>query len=349
MRNKFGIELTPQELREKEPAEIKRLLKTRAAAAYSQKETEYPVLTGLYRYSQRGANGNIRLDGDGLAHWAEQRFGRPVAADGLANGSWEVLRDSLVQLSQQSEDSQPDYAQRGRELLASVYPSNADANAVLKTVADPVAIDALHTWLEGTLGSRLTKQQLAELSRAQLEDAVHTAVEDRLHPEMRRMERSVLLNIVDTAWKDHLLAMDHLRSSVGLKGYAQLDPKVEYKREGMRLFERMWQTIGERTTDLVYRMESLNEDFVSSTWIAPQARHDAAPAVSALRTTASADGQVATARTEHEEAAARSQEGQPRVDPIRNRAERVGRNDACPCGSGKKYKNCCMRKESELI
>ena len=54
---------------------------------------------------------------------------------------------------------------------------------------------------------------------------------------MRRMERALLLQILDTAWKEHLLAMDHLRSSVGLRGYAQVDPKVEYKREGMRLFE----------------------------------------------------------------------------------------------------------------
>ena len=66
------------------------------------------------------------------------------------------------------------------------------------------------------------------------------AVEDRFRPEMRRMERTLLLQILDTAWKDHLLAMDHLRHSVGLRGYAQVDPKVEYKREGMRIYEQMW-------------------------------------------------------------------------------------------------------------
>jgi preprotein translocase subunit SecA len=143
--------------------------------------------------------------------------------------------------------------------------------------------------------------------------------------------------------------MDHLRNSVGLKGYAQLDPKVEYKREGMRLFERMWLAIGERTTDLVYRMESLNEDFVSSTWVAPQARHEAAPSVSTMRSASASSGTATATRSEHEAAAAQSQEGRGRVDPIRNRGERVGRNDPCPCGSGKKYKNCCLRKESEVI
>ena len=80
------------------------------------------------------------------------------------------------------------------------------------------------------------------------------------------MERALLLQLLDTAWKDHLLAMDHLRSSVGLRGYAQVDPKVEYKREGMRIFEQMWESIGERVTDLVFRMEQLDEGFVGSTW-----------------------------------------------------------------------------------
>ena len=64
-------------------------------------------------------------------------------------------------------------------------------------------------------------------------------MEDCYRPEMRRMEREVLQSL-DQAWKEHLLAMDHLRSSVGLRGYAQIDPKVEYKREGMRMFETMW-------------------------------------------------------------------------------------------------------------
>ena len=67
-----------------------------------------------------------------------------------------------------------------------------------------------------------------------------SAVEDKYRPEMQKLERALLLQLLDTAWKDHLLVMDHLRSSVGLRGYAQVDPKVEYKREGMRIFEQMW-------------------------------------------------------------------------------------------------------------
>ena len=103
------------------------------------------------------------------------------------------------------------------------------------------------------------------------------AVEDRYRPEMRRMERSLVLQILDTAWKDHLLAMDHLRSSVGLRGYAQVDPKVEYKREGMRTFELMWDSVGERVTDLIFRMEQLDEASSARPWIESEAIHDEAP------------------------------------------------------------------------
>src|SRR6185312_7071746 len=104
---------------------------------------------------------------------------------------------------------------------------------------------------------------------------------DHFRPEMRRMERALLLQILDTNWKDHLLAMDHLRSSVGLRGYAQVDPKVEYKREGMKTFEQMWTAVGERVTDLIFRMEQLDENFVGSTWVDSRATHDEPEAMSA--------------------------------------------------------------------
>ena len=125
--------------------------------------------------------------------------------------------------------------------------------------------------------------------------------------------------------------MDRLRSSIGLKAYAQVDPKVEYKREGMKLFEQMWKAIGERVTELVFRMEQLNQDFVSHTWRETSARHDAAPTTSEL------------AQQQQDAIDASQGPSDGKIDPIRNRGAKVGRNDPCPCGSGKKYKNCCMQ------
>src|SRR4029450_3510091 len=91
------------------------------------------------------------------------------------------------------------------------------------------------------------------------------------------MSRMLIVQIVATTCKDHLLVMDRLRSSVGLVGYAQVDPKVEYKREGMKLFEQMGDSIGHQSTNLIFKMEQLNEDFVSSTWVETSATHAEAP------------------------------------------------------------------------
>jgi preprotein translocase subunit SecA len=145
--------------------------------------------------------------------------------------------------------------------------------------------------------------------------------------EMKRMERAVLLQILDNAWKDHLLAMDHLRSSVGLRGYAQVDPKVEYKREGMRTFDLMWRGIDERVVDIVYRIEEVEEDALRSTW----------------RETAAIHAEAASATLpQPQEGAASESQGEPApTEPIRNVGQKVGRNDPCPCGSGRKFKNCC--------
>ena len=108
--------------------------------------------------------------------------------------------------------------------------------------------------------------------------------------------------------------MDHLRSSVGLKGYAQMDPKVEYKREGMRLFDPMWESIGERVTDLIFRMESsLNEDFIRSTWVEGQARHDEASAATSMAQ------QSGSSASQQGTPSGDSGDEDAKPDPIRNR------------------------------
>ena len=137
-------------------------------------------------------------------------------------------------------------------------------------------LDSLAQWLD-TLRSPVTTEEISGLTRDQLEARLIGAIEDRYRPEMRRMERMLLLQIVDSTWKDHLLVMQKLRDSVGLQGYAQIDPKVEYKREGMKLFEEMWKHVGDRSTQFVFKIEQLNEEFVGSTWVETSATHAEAP------------------------------------------------------------------------
>ena len=89
------------------------------------------------------------------------------------------------------------------------------------------------------------------------------ALDARHRPEMREMEKVLVLQILDSSWMEHLRAMDHLRSSVGLQGYAQIDPKVEYKREGMKIFDEMWNGVSDKVTDLVFRVEQFDPEFLS--------------------------------------------------------------------------------------
>ena len=107
------------------------------------------------------------------------------------------------------------------------------------------AVSSLSQWLKSTVDYELLIEELEDLEREDLDHRLSGVVDYHFHPEMRKMERGVLLSIVDDAWKDHLLQMDYLRSAVGQRGLAAVDPKVEYKREGMRMFEDLWTAIGE--------------------------------------------------------------------------------------------------------
>ena len=173
------------------------------------------------------------------------------------------------------------------------------------------------------------------------------ALDAKHRPEMREMEKVVMLQILDASWMEHLRAMDHLRSSIGLQGYAQIDPKVEYKREGMRIFGEMWNGIADRATDLIFRVEHFDPEFLSylgSRWKLDRAQTIHQSAESQLVAAAPASGGI---RQAQDAAIAGSQQStEKKKEPVRNVGKKVGRNDPCPCGSGKKFKACCMRKQS---
>ena len=216
--------------------------------------------------------------------------------------------------------------------IASIFPAENEGQTAGQAQVDNGVLHSVADWIQKNVSGEITADTLTNLHRDALEKKLITAVEERYRPEIRRMERLLLLELVDSGWKEHLLAMDHLRSAVGLVGYAQVDPKVEYKREGMKLFDEKWYLTGERVTELIFRMEQLDETFVGSTWAEGVAKHDQA--------------QSTTELAEQQHAAIQSSQGEKKAEPFRNRRERLGRNDACSCGSGKKYKNCCMRKQS---
>lgn len=335
MRHKFGIEVELDQVKSLEPEQIKKRLIAMAEQGYRQKESEYPVMAGMMRYGQQVSETQIRLDGAGLAHWASERFEKPVTPEELTVTSLGELQEKLHSYSVANYELGTTQAAKAIAKVNEFY-GGRDKSTAREIAGSNGALDSLQNWLDQDLAVKLDKDKLGTLNKEQLQRQVEQAIDDRYFPEIRRMERQLLLNIVDSSWKDHLLAMDHLRSAISLKGYAQMDPKVEYKREGMKMYGQMWFSIGERMTDLIFRMEGLDENFVSSTMKETSARHDAPPP--AMEESSVTSQQVADLKAA--DRAGRAEE--EKVEPIRNVGQRVGRNDPCPCGSGKKFKNCHM-------
>src|SRR5262245_48292124 len=327
---KFGLDLPLEEVKKRDTAALKAYIKDQVRAAYEQKEAEYPVMAGIYRYTV-GQGPQAHLDREGLVAWARDRFEANLDVEDLKSKQRDEIRAVLVEHSRTAQQKVEAAAVQVRDKLDKLF-SGAEPGLTARTAAGPNGqLDSLSNWLDESLHCKLSGEQIGEFDRESLEQRLLAAIDDRYRPEMRRMERMLLLQIVDTMWKDHLLVMDRLRSSVGLMGYAQVDPKVEYKREGMKLFEQMWNSVGDQSTSLIFKMEQLNEEFVSSTWVETSATHAEAPG-------ATEEFQ----RSQQQTNAGADMDARP--EPIRNRGTRVGRNDPCPCGSGKKYKNCCLRK-----
>ncbi|HEX7377234.1 MAG TPA: SEC-C metal-binding domain-containing protein [Pirellulales bacterium] len=328
---KFGVQLDLDAVRALDVEAFKQLVRQQAAAAYAEKETEYPVLAGLFHFTTRDAHGQKRYDRERLVTWARERFHVELDLEDLRNKQREEIRALLLDHSREYQRQAQAALLEVQQRVTKIFDGDGQHGRTLGQVTGGNgAMTSLVEWLELQYACHIPPEQLAELDRETLEQRLSSAVEDFYRPEIRRMERALLLQMLDSAWKEHLLTMDHLRSSVGLRGYAQVDPKVEYKREGMRIFEQMWTSVGERVTDLVFRIEQLDEDFVGSTWVDSQATHDSLPPGSGMM-------------SDDQSEAINSSDTPQKREPIRNRSPQVGRNDPCPCGSGKKYKNCHLR------
>jgi len=156
---------------------------------------------------------------------------------------------------------------------------------------------------------------------------------------MRTHERIIMLQVVDTQWKDHLYAMDHLKEGIGLRGYGQRDPLIEYKKESFDMFEAMWERIEEEIVRVLFLLQPVREPSLE---MRPAARplrlsfNDPASTASALEAPVGAAGPSGAGPRRESQGGVHAA-----VKTVRRTAEKVGRNDPCPCGSGKKYKKCC--------
>jgi preprotein translocase subunit SecA len=156
------------------------------------------------------------------------------------------------------------------------------------------------------------------------------------------IERSIMLQIVDQQWKDHLYSLDHLKEGIGLRGYGQRDPLVEYKKESFALFQAMRERVDEEILRYLWRLRPVISDGPSPgprrpppRRAAPLATNEARPSVPAF---AGAFGGGSARAGAPRPARVGGDDAQVRT--VKRDEPKVGRNDPCPCGSGKKYKKC---------
>ncbi|MDR3764110.1 MAG: preprotein translocase subunit SecA [Acidobacteriota bacterium] len=264
------------------------------------------------------------------------------------------LRSQLLQGGEQKELIQEEYV---RDILGGmlekfageeVHPENWDIAGLKNEVYGRFGVDFL---ADGVKPDELNHHELGDAIYDRLL-ARYNAKEQLIGAEaLRRHERVIMLSVLDQLWKDHLLAMDHLKEGIGLRGYGQHDPLVEYKRESFNLFEEMMQHFEEDTVRYLYLMRVVDEngDEINLAALSPRAQQalepkpeaPAAPAPRRMQTSLDDVEKQYQKRKQKDLDAARLA-GAEAANTVQQvvRGEKIGRNDPCPCGSGKKYKKC---------
>ncbi|HNX26971.1 MAG TPA: SEC-C metal-binding domain-containing protein [Phycisphaerae bacterium] len=275
---------------------------------YRRRQVEYPVEYAVEMTVGRNGEDNIYALEE-LCRWANVKFGTDFTAENLQGKNAHELLKMLTDISH--EWLEGDKLSQCINGAAGIEPSVKDAIEFAKkrfytelAEKDFEGCDVLEKLIE--IGRLFLTRELAEL------------------------ERFVLLQIFDQSWKDHLLSMDHLKSAIGLRGYAEQDPKVAYKREGGKLFEEMFAGIREKLSSMIFKVRlASREDELESVYQVSEQVHEQLHGYGHL---AQGAGQAAQQPGESQ-----------KIKQIVRQDVKVGRNDPCPCGSGKKYKKCCGR------
>jgi preprotein translocase subunit SecA len=234
------------------------------------------------------------------------------------------------------------------------HPEDWDLKGLKDAVFTRFGVDIFS---EGVKPETLNRQELGDAIFDSLKHR-YDAKEKLIGPEaMRYHERMIMLSVLDSQWKDHLLNMDHLKEGIGLRGYGQHDPLVEYKRESFDMFEAMMQRFQEETVRYLYLMQILERPPESGPGSVGGDEPEAGVRVPRLDGSGDGNGRrpprnVSTSVDDIEEAFQRRKKrelegarmaGSGDLQPVQQvvrGGDKVGRNDPCPCGSGKKYKKC---------
>jgi preprotein translocase subunit SecA len=309
VKNKFGLVLRLQDIQDKDAASVKKVILETVQQAYHRREVEFPVDFAL---SRTIANQDAPASAYGpaaLVDWVNAKYAAGWSIDTLADKDIRQIRKEIISLS----ESFLDKGKLEEEVEQSIQKFSGNS-------------DELKQWVQSRYHSELAVN--GEDAQT-LKEKILSSARSFLRSELTGLEGFILLNTYDSSWKEHLLGMDHLKSAIGLRGYAEKDPKIEYKREGTQMFQRMLRSIRQQVTDLVLKVQLAGSQPERSVWSRQEARH----------------AEASSSFTDADRQAAMQQQGeaQTSVKTIRRDKPKVGPNDPCPCGSGKKHKKCCGR------
>ena len=304
---RFDIKLKPEDIKDLTNEQIRQQLSDRLTEKYKQRQIEYPVEFAM-NMVYAGSEVNVYAF-ETLANWANKKYNTNLTAEDLQQQKPQAIHDMLLELSRS-------------------YSNGKLEEDIDLKITELTDTDALLEWVNERFDADLTQDDLQDTEQAR--EKIIDAGNELLRKELSDLEKYVLLQIYDGTWKDHLYSMDHLKESIFLRAFAEKDPKIEYKHEGYRMFNEMLQVIEDRVTDTIFKVRLDPGVKARSVWNVSSTKHDEV-------------GQFAV--SERQRAAATAPQGEQKIKQIKLEQPKVGRNEPCPCGSGKKYKKCCGKNE----
>ena len=321
---KFGLKIAPDELVQGTREDAERIFAEKMRENYKKREIEYPVAAVIEYAVQRGGSNHLAI-AEQLAKWVNLKF--------RLNWTYQNFEGkSIQQIFGELSAINGDYLQHGK--------LDAEIDAAMREHQGAAIVE----WARQRFGAAVLEGNPIDL-QGDVAAQLRGCGREMLRFELTQVERMVLLQTFDSVWKDHMYAMDLLRSGIGLRGYAERDPKIEFKREGTRLFNELLSSIRERVTDLIFRVQislsappdaAVQQSAAASVPPAPKIQETKADATNAGFSSAAREANDAKDSARKPAAA----EEPPAMPTFRRDQPRVGRNDPCPCGSGKKYKQC---------
>jgi len=296
---------------------------------------EHPMITQAVEKAQRkveGHNFDIRK--------------QLLEYDNVANEQRKIIyaqRDELMAAENISDTINAIREDVVNAVISSYVPPNSleeqwDINGLEKQLYEDFGLQLpIHNWLheDDSLHEVTLKERILQ--------AVNQAYQEKekmVGEDMRQLEKSIMLQSLDMHWKEHLAAMDHLREGIHLRGYAQQNPKQEYKREAFKMFTEMLESLKHTVMRLLFSVRIRDNEDIEE--IEEQRRQVHEQEVQKLNFLHNEMGSVLQQSSQNADASG-SQNESVINKPFERHDPKVGRNDQCPCGSGKKYKQCCGR------